>query len=149
MPDNIKTYITEHLEIVLRSFDHISTTTHCIFYGTKTRLTLKLTLMPKKQRSRKNSKFRMRLSWHLLTKLTTPAFGCLFIIHIPLISKNALVILVNYSTYLCKAPVFDLAFIKTKFRNCINVCNDIRFARSKMEPKIKDLLRRVQERTSN
>ena len=46
LPNNIKTCIIEHLEIV--SADHISTTTRCMFHGTKTRFTLKLALIPNK-----------------------------------------------------------------------------------------------------
>ena len=57
LPYNIKTFIIEHLESSLLSFDPISTTTRCMFYGTEACLTLKLTLMPKKQRMRQSSKF--------------------------------------------------------------------------------------------
>ena len=58
LPDSIKTCIIEHLEIVsaeFRSYFNDDT-----LHGTETRLTLKLTLSPKKHRSWQSSKFRMR-----------------------------------------------------------------------------------------
>ena len=51
LPHNIKTCIREHLQIVsaeFRSYFKCSTTTRCMFHGTETRLTLKLTLMLRK-----------------------------------------------------------------------------------------------------
>ena len=48
LSDNIKTCVIEHLKLSLVSFDHFSTMTRCMFLDTETRLTLKLTLMPKK-----------------------------------------------------------------------------------------------------
>ena len=60
LPNNSKTCIIEHLDIGSARFDHISTMTRCVFHGTEIHLTLKLTLMPKKQWSWQSSKFRMR-----------------------------------------------------------------------------------------
>ena len=58
LPDNFKTCIIEYLEVVSAEF--LSYFNDHMFHGTETRLTLKLILMPKKQRSRQSSKFRMR-----------------------------------------------------------------------------------------
>ena len=63
-----------------------------------------------------------------------------------LLSKKASVILVQFATtYLCEAEFSDLASIKTKSRNRLNECGDIRLAESKTEPNIKGFLRQVQE----
>ena len=63
-----------------------------------------------------------------------------------LLSKKASVILSqSAATYLCEAGFSDVASIKTKSRNHLNVCSDIRLAQSKTEPNIKGLLRRAQE----
>ena len=68
----------------------------------------------------------------------------------PLLSKKASVILVQFViTYLCEAGFSDQTFIKTKPRNHLNVCSDIRFAQSKTKSNIKDLFRRVQEHASH
>ena len=56
LPDNIKTCIIEHLEIVSTEFRSYFNDNTCIFHGTETRVTMKLTLMPKRQ----SSKLRMR-----------------------------------------------------------------------------------------
>ena len=54
--------------------------------------------------------------------------------------------LVQYATtYLCESGFSDLATIKTKSRNRLDVRSDIRLAVSKTEPNIKGLLRRTQE----
>ena len=67
-----------------------------------------------------------------------------------LLSKKASVILVQFATtYFFKTVFSDLAFIKTKSRNCLNVNSDIHLAQSETEPNIKDLLRRVQEYASH
>ena len=68
----------------------------------------------------------------------------------PLLSKKASVILVQFATtYFCEDRFSDLASIKTKSKNRLNVCNDIRFAQSNTEPNIKELLRRVQKHASH
>ena len=67
LSNKIKTCIIGTLKSSLLSFDRISTTTCCMFQGTETRLALKLTLMPTKQRSWQSSKFQMRWSCNLKT----------------------------------------------------------------------------------
>ena len=63
-----------------------------------------------------------------------------------LLSKKASVILVRFATtYLCEAGSSDLAFIKSKLRNRLNVCSDICLAQLKTELNIKSFFRRVQE----
>jgi len=68
----------------------------------------------------------------------------------PILSKKASVMFVQFATtYLCEAGFSDLVIIKTKSRNRLDVCNDIRLAQSKMEPNIKGLIKREQEQTSH
>ena len=67
-----------------------------------------------------------------------------------LLSKKASVIFVQFAaTYLCEAGFSDLASTKTKSRNRLNVCIDIRLVQSKTEPNIRGLLRRVQKHASH
>ena len=59
----------------------------------------------------------------------------------PVLSKNASVMLVQFSTaYLCEAGFSDLVTIKTKSRNRLDASNEILLAQSKTEPNIKGLL---------
>lgn len=68
----------------------------------------------------------------------------------PLLSKKASVLLVQFATtYLCESGFSDLATIKTKSRNRLDVGSDIRLAVSKTEPNIKSLVRRSQEQISH
>ena len=60
LPDNIKTCIIEHLDILSAELRSYFKTTRCMFHGSETCLTLKLALTPKKKKSWKSSKFRMR-----------------------------------------------------------------------------------------
>uniref|UniRef100_UPI00358EF2FA protein FAM200C-like n=1 Tax=Myxine glutinosa TaxID=7769 RepID=UPI00358EF2FA len=64
----------------------------------------------------------------------------------PLLSKKASVMLIQFATtYLCESGFSDLATIKTKSRNRLDVGNDIRLAVSKMEPDIRGLVRQAQQ----
>ena len=68
----------------------------------------------------------------------------------PILSKKASVMFVQFATtYLCEAGFSDLVTIKTKSRNRLDACNDIRLAQSKTEPNIKGLIKRGQEQTSH
>ena len=68
----------------------------------------------------------------------------------PLLSKKASEMYVQCSTtYLCKTGFSDLATIKTKARNRLDVRSDIRLAVSKTEPNIKGLLKQNQAQVSH
>ncbi|QQP39543.1 Uncharacterized protein FKW44_020461, partial [Caligus rogercresseyi] len=64
----------------------------------------------------------------------------------PLFSKKASELHVQFATiYLCESGFSDLATIKTKSRNRLDVGNDNRLAASKPEPDIRGLVTRAQE----
>uniref|UniRef100_UPI00358F567B protein FAM200C-like n=1 Tax=Myxine glutinosa TaxID=7769 RepID=UPI00358F567B len=68
----------------------------------------------------------------------------------PLLSKKASVMLIQFATtYLCESGFSDLATIKTKSRNRLDVGNDIRLAVSKTEPDIRGLVRQAQQQVSH
>ncbi|XP_068250817.1 protein FAM200A-like [Palaemon carinicauda] len=68
----------------------------------------------------------------------------------PLLSKKASEMHVQFATiYLCESGFSDLATIKTKSRNRLDVGNDIRLAVSKTEPDIRGLVTRAQQQVSH
>ncbi|XP_068208422.1 protein FAM200A-like [Palaemon carinicauda] len=68
----------------------------------------------------------------------------------PLFSKKASEMHVQFATiYLCESGFSDLATIKTKSRNRLDVGNDIRLAVSKTEPDIRGLVTRAQQQVSH
>ena len=103
---------------------------------------------PNAKKAKKLREFKVSNAMKLAFNNQTDDSSFSFSLHdsYPLLSKKASVILVQFATaYLCKAGFSDLASMKTKSRNRLNVCSDIRLAQSKTEPNIKGLLRRVQE----
>ena len=133
------------LELSLLSFDHISTTTCCMFHSTKTRLTLKLSLMRKKQKSWQSSKFQMRWSWYLKTKLIS-ALSCFFMIHIHCSAKWFP--LFSFNLQLLTFSKLDVVWPVVHKNKIPNVCSDICFAQSKTVPNIKGFLGQVHEHAS-
>lgn len=68
----------------------------------------------------------------------------------PLLSKKASEMHAQFATiYLCESGFSDLATIKTKSRNRLDVGNDIRLAVSKTEPDIRGLVTRAQQQVSH
>ena len=68
----------------------------------------------------------------------------------PLLSKKASEMHVQcFTTYLCETGFSDLATIKTKARNRLDVRSDIGLAVSKTEPNIKGLLKQNQAQVSH
>ena len=144
LPDNIKTCIIEHLEIVSAEFRSYfnDDTLHASWY----RDPFNTEIDPNAEKAEELVEITVSSAMKLVfnNKIEN------FIIHIPLLSRKASIILVQFAiTYLFEAGFSDLAFIKTKSRNHLNVCSGIRVARSKTEPNIKGLLRRAQEHTSH
>ena len=81
----------------------------------------------------------------------TDYFSFWWSLHDPyaVLSQKAFVIIVQFATaYFWEAEFSHLASMKTKSRNPLIVCSDIRLAQCKSEPNIKDLVRRVQEHAS-
>ena len=144
LPDNIKTCIIEHLEIVTFEFRSYLNdyTLHVLWYkdpfntetyhnaGKVDELTefkilnaIKLAFINKTEDSS---------SWLSVHDLY------------PLLSKKASVILVQFATTnVCKAGFSDLVSMKTKSKNRHNIYSDICLAQSKTEQNIKNLLRRI------
>ena len=68
----------------------------------------------------------------------------------PILSNKASLELVQFATtYLCESEFYNIVTIKTKSRNRLDIRRDIRFAVSKTEPNIMDLVRRGQEQSSH
>ena len=150
LPDNIKNCIIEHLEILsaeLRSYFN-NDTLHVLWL----RDLFNTEISPNAEEAEELAEFKvlhvMKLAFY--NKTDNSRFWLSFYDTYSLLSKKASVILVQFpTTYLCKAGFSDLASIKTKSTNRLNVCSDIRLAQSKTEPNIKGLLRRVQEHASH
>ena len=59
----------------------------------------------------------------------------------PELTKRALEALISFpTTYLCEAAMCALVNIKTTYRNCLGVTNDMRIALSKINPRIDELV---------
>lgn len=59
----------------------------------------------------------------------------------PLVSAYAIKLLIQFSsTYLCEKSFSSLLNIKSKYRSCLNVDNDLRCALSEISPNIKKLV---------
>ena len=133
LPDNIKTCIIEHLEILsaeLRSYFNNDT-----LHVSWVRDPFNTEISPNAEEAEELAEFKvsnaMRLAFN--NKTDDSSFWLSLYDTYPLLSKKAFVILVQFSTtYLCKAGFSDLASIKTKSRNHLNVCCDICLAQSKI-----------------
>ena len=68
----------------------------------------------------------------------------------PKISNAAISVLINFgTTYLCELGFSTLVSIKTKYRNCLKVENDIRCALSSTTPRIEKLVAKKQHHSSH
>ena len=66
------------------------------------------------------------------------------------LAKGALKALILFpTTYLCEAAMFALVNIKTTYRNCLRVANDMGIALSNINPSIDELVSRRTEVTLN
>ena len=145
----LRTWIIKHLKIVFAEFrsyfnDEMLHISWC-------RDTFNTEIDPNAEEAEELAKFKASNAMKLAFSNKTDDSSFWLSLHDSylLLSKKAFVILVQFATtYLCKSGFSDVASIKTKSRNCLNVCSDIRFSQSKMEPNIKGLLRRVQEHAS-
>ena len=150
LPDNIKTCIIEHLKIVSAEFRSYfnDDTLHVSWY----RDPFNIEIYPNAEEAEEFARFKVSIAMKLAfnTKTDDSSFRLSFYDPHPLLRKKAFVILVQFATtYFCKAGFSDLASIKIKSRNRLNICSDIRLAQSKTEPNIKSLLKRVQEHASH
>ena len=142
MPDNIKTCIIEHLEIVSAEFRSYfnDDTLHASWY----RDPFNSEIDPNAEEAEQLVQLKVSNVMKLAFNNKTEDFR--FWLSYPLLSKKVSVILVQFATtYPCEAGFSDLASIKTEFRNRFIVCSGIRLAQSKTEPNIKGLVRQVQE----
>ena len=143
LPDNIKTCIIEHLEIVSAEFRSYfnDDTLHVLRY----RDPFNTEIDPYAKEADELTEFKVLNAMKLAFNNKTDDSSFWLSLHnsYPLLSKKAFVILVQFAT----TGFSDLASIKTKSRNRLNVGSDIRLAQSKTEPIIKGYFRRVGEYT--
>ena len=150
LPENIKTFIIEHLEIVSAGFQSYfnDDTLHVLWYRDQ----FNTEIDPNTEEVEELAGFKV---WNTIKlgfnkKTSNSSFWLSLHDSYSLLSKKVFVILVQFATtYLCEAGFSDLASIKAKFRNRLKVCSDIGLAQSKTKPNIKGLLRRVQEHASH
>ena len=68
----------------------------------------------------------------------------------PDLSKMALKVLIPFTTtYECEAAFSTLPHIKSKYRNRLDVTHDMRVALSKTQPKIDELIAKIQVHPSH
>ena len=150
LPDNLKTCIIEHLEIICAEFrsNFNNDTLHVSWYRNPSNIEFEPNAEEAEELAEDKVSHAMKLAFN--NKSDDSSFWLSLHDSYPLFSQNPFVILVQFATtYLCEAGFSDLASIKTKSRYRLNVCNGIRFAQSKTEPNIKGLLKRVQEHSSH
>ena len=129
LPDNIKTCIIKHLEIVSAEFRSYfkDDTLHVSRY----RDLFHLEIDSNAKEAEELAQFKVSNAMKLTFKNKTDDSRFWLSLHdsYSLLSKKASVILVQFATtYLCEAGFSDLTFINTKSRNRFNVCSDIRLA---------------------
>ena len=149
LPENVKTRIIEHLEIVSAEFRSYfnDDTLHVSWHRDPFNSKIDLNAEELEELAEFKVSTTMKLAFN--NKTDNPSFWLSLHDSYLLLSKKASVILVQFATtYLCEAGFSHLESIKTKFRNRLNVCSDIHLAQSKTEVNIKGLLRRVQEHAS-
>ena len=77
-------------------------------------------------------------------------FWCSMLQECPELAKRALKALIPFlTTYLCKAAMSALVNIKTMYRNCLGVANDMRLALSNINSRIDELASKRQEQRSH
>ena len=150
LPDNIRTCIIEHLEIVSAKFRSYfnDNALNVLWY----RDPFNAEIDPNAKEAEKLAEFKVSKAMKLAFNNKTDDSSFWLSLHdsYPQLSKKASAILVQFATTcLCEAGFSDLTSIKTKSRNRLNVCSDIRLAQSKTEPNIEGLLRRVQKQVSH
>ena len=126
LPDNIKTCIIEHLEIVSAEFRSYfnDDTLHVSWY----RDSLNTEIDPNAEEAKQLAEFKvsnvMKLAFK--DKIDGSSFWLFLYDSYLLLSKKVSVILVQLATTcLCEAGLSDLTSIKTKSRNRLNVCSDL------------------------
>ena len=73
-------------------------------------------------------------------------FWCSILQEYPKLAKRALEAITLFpTTYLCEAAMSALVNIKTTYRNCLIVANDMRIAFSNVNPRIDELVSKRQE----
>ena len=76
-------------------------------------------------------------------------FWCSMLQKYPELAKRALEALIPFpTTYLCEAAMSVLLNIKTTYRNCFRVANDMRITLSNINPRIDELTSKRQEQRS-
>ena len=142
LPDNIKTCIIEHLEIVSAEFR--SYFSDDILHVSWYRDQFNTEIDPNAKEAEELAEFKVLNAMKLAFNNKTDDSSFWLSLHdsCPLLSKKASVILVQFATtYFCEAEFSDLASMKTKFRNRLNVCSDICLAHPKTEQNIKGLFK--------
>ena len=77
-------------------------------------------------------------------------FWCCMLQEYPKLAKRALEALIPFpTTYLCEADMSTLVNIKTAYRNCLRVTNDMRIALGNINPCIGELVSKRQEQRSH
>jgi hypothetical protein len=81
---------------------------------------------------------------------TLPEFWCTLAAAYPLLAKRAMAVLIPFvTTYLCESGFSTLVAIKTKNRNRLNACDDMRVALSKTAPQFRALVDSKQQQRSH
>lgn len=150
LPDDIKSCIVGHLEIVSAEFRSYfnDAPLHVPWYRDPFKTEIDFFAEEAEELAELKASNAMKLAFN--NKNDVSSFWLSLHDSYSLLSKKASVILVQFATtYLCESGFSDLATIKTKSRNRLDVRGDIRLAVSKTEPNVKGLLRRVQEQSSH
>ena len=150
LPNNIKTCMIKHLEIVCAEFRSyfsdapLSVSWHKDPFNTK--------VNPIAEEAEELAEFKVSnaMKQAFSNKSDLSSFWLSLHDSYPILSKKASVMFFQFATtYLCEAGFSDLVTIKAKSRNPLDARNDIRLAQSKTEPNIKGLIKRGQEQTSH
>ena len=150
LPNNIKTCIIKHLEIVCAEFQSYFSDTPLSVSWHKDPFNTKVNPMAEEAEELAEFKVSNAMKQAFSKKSDLSSFWLSLHDSYPILSKKASVMFVQFATtYLCEAGFSDLVTIKTKSRNRLDACNDIRLAQSKTEPNIKGLIKRGQEQTSH
>lgn len=87
---------------------------------------------------------------HIYSSSSLPSFWLSVMPEYPQLSAAAVKLLLPFSsTYLCEAGFSKLTALKTKYRNRLQVEDDLRLALSKIEPRIAFLCKKKQAQVSH
>ena len=142
LPNNIKTCMIKHLEIVCAEFRSYFNNPPLPVSWHKLPFKTEVNRMAEKAEELAKFKVSNAIKQALNKKYDFSSFWLFLHDSYPVLSKKVLIMFVQFcTTYLCEAEFSDLATIKTKFGNCLDAHNDIRLAQSKTDSNIKGLLK--------